>query len=77
MKIRKYTRKNAENKYSYATAYHYAETPFIRSVNVGNNSLTGEGILFLMIPEITFISFSSPVFLFSLSFSVPFVCRLS
>ena len=56
MKIRKYTRKNAENKYSYATAYHYAETPFIRSMNVGNNSLTGEGILFLMIPEIQTVS---------------------
>ena len=56
MKIRKHTGNYTKKEYSYATAYHYAETPFIRSMNVGNNSLTGEGILFLMIPEIQTVS---------------------
>ena len=56
MKIRKHTGNYTKKEYSDTTAYHYAETPFIRSMNVGNNSLTGEGILFLMIPEIQTVS---------------------
>ena len=54
MKIRKYTRKNADNKYSYATAYHYAGPPPTRCIIAGNKPLTSEGILLLMIPEIAF-----------------------